>query len=136
MRANQLGSFTFDWSEVTARVVGLLPIFEEVVDVTSAGNWKGKPKHKTMPSFVIYTYMVDVVFCDLMINSYEFQQGVEIIPQASQNTIRINWNSLLSWVDQQLPQVKIWSDFTALCRDSIGANRNAGSNPISHSLVS
>ncbi len=30
---NQLGSLTFNWSEVKARVGGLLPIFEQVVDV-------------------------------------------------------------------------------------------------------
>ncbi|MEH1944017.1 MAG: tetratricopeptide repeat protein [Nostoc sp.] len=112
-QANQLGSLTFDWSEVTARVVGLLPIFEEVVD----RYVRGKPERKK-------TQTQDYAqFCDLHLpgrrsilrlydNGYEFQQGLEIIPQASQNTIRINWNSLSSWIDQQLPQVKIWSDFT------------------------
>ncbi len=109
---NQLGSLTFDWSEVTARVVGLLPIFEEVLD----RDVRGKLERKTQTQDYAQ-------FCDLHLsgrrcilrfddNGYEFQQGLEIIPQASQNTIRINWNSLSSWIDQQLPQVKIWSDFT------------------------
>ncbi|MEH2348632.1 MAG: tetratricopeptide repeat protein [Nostoc sp.] len=109
---NQLGSLTFDWSEVTARVVGLLPIFEEVVD----RDVRGKLERKTQTQDYAQ-------FCDLHLpgrrcilrfddNGYEFQQGLEIIPQASQNTIRINWNSLSSWIDRQLPQVKIWSDFT------------------------
>ncbi|MEH2240562.1 tetratricopeptide repeat protein [Nostoc sp.] len=111
-QTNQLGSLTFDWSEVTARVVGLLPIFEEVVD----RYVRGEPERKTQTQDYAQ-------FCDLHLparrcilrlydNGYEFQQGLEIIPQASQNTIRINWNSLSSWIDQQLPQVKIWSDFT------------------------
>ncbi|QMS90088.1 tetratricopeptide repeat protein [Nostoc edaphicum CCNP1411] len=110
---NQLGSLTFDWSEVTARVVGLLPIFEEVVD----RDVRGKLERKTQTQD--YTQ-----FCDLHIpgrrcilrlydHGYEFQQGLEIIPQASQNTIRINWNSLSSWIDQQLPDAIIWSDFTS-----------------------
>ncbi|MEH1797205.1 tetratricopeptide repeat protein [Nostoc sp.] len=109
---NQLGSLTFDWSEVTARVVGLLPIFEEVVD----RDVRGKLERKTQTQDYAQ-------FCDLHLpgrrcilrfddNGYEFQQGLEIIPQASQNTIRINWNSLSSWIDRQLPEVKIWSDFT------------------------
>ncbi|WP_193198526.1 tetratricopeptide repeat protein [Nostoc sp. MG11] len=109
---NQLGSLTFDWLEVKAQVIGLLPIFEEVVD----RDVRGKLERKTQ----IQDY---AQFCDLHLpgrrcilrlydNGYDFQQGVKIITQASQNTIRINWNSLLSWVEQQLPQVKIWSDFT------------------------
>ncbi|MBW4689284.1 MAG: tetratricopeptide repeat protein [Komarekiella atlantica HA4396-MV6] len=111
-QANQLGSLTFDWSEVKAQVIGLLPIFEEVVD----RDVRGKLERKTQ----IQDY---AQFCDLHLpgrrcilrlydHGYDFQQGVKIIPQASQNTIRINWNGLLSWVEQQLPQVKIWSDFT------------------------
>ncbi|MEH2281293.1 MAG: tetratricopeptide repeat protein [Nostoc sp.] len=110
---NQVGSLTFDWSEVTARVVGLLPIFEKVVDVDARRKLEWKTQTQDYAQF-----------CDLHIpgrrcilrfydNGYEFQQGLEIITQANQNTIRINWNSLSSWIDQQLPQVKIWSDFTS-----------------------
>ncbi|MFN6461351.1 MAG: tetratricopeptide repeat protein [Nostoc sp. DedVER02] len=110
---NQLGSLTFDWSEVTAKVVGLLPIFEQVVDIDAHRKLEWKTQTQDYAQF-----------CDLHIpgrrcilrfddNGYEFQQGLEIIPQASQNTIRINWNSLSSWIDQQIPQVKIWSDFTS-----------------------
>ncbi|OYD95101.1 cyclic nucleotide-binding protein [Nostoc sp. 'Peltigera membranacea cyanobiont' 213] len=109
---NQLGSLTFDWSEVTAKVVGLLPIFEQVIDVDAHRKLEWKTQTQDYAQF-----------CDLHLpgrrcilrfddNGYEFQQGLEIIPQTSQNTIRINWNSLSSWIDRQLPQVKIWSDFT------------------------
>ncbi|MBD2294071.1 tetratricopeptide repeat protein [Anabaena sphaerica FACHB-251] len=108
---NQLGSLNFDWSEVTARVVGLLPIFEQVVDI----NVRGKLERKTQTQDYAQ-------FCDLHLpgrrailriydNGYEFQKGLEITPQATQNTIRINWNSLINWVDKKLPQVKVWSDF-------------------------
>lgn len=111
-QANQIGSITFNWSEVKAQVMGLLPIFEQVVDI----NIHRQLERKTQT----HDY---AQFCDLHIperhcilriydNSYEFQQGVEIIPHASQNTIRINWNSLLNWLRQQIPQVKVWSDFT------------------------
>ncbi|QYX32014.1 tetratricopeptide repeat protein [Sphaerospermopsis torques-reginae] len=108
---NQLGSLSFDWSEVTAKVVGLLPIFEQVVDI----NVRGKLERKTQTQDYYQ-------FCDLHLperrsilriydNGYEFQKGLEITPQATQNTIRINWNSLMSWVEQKIPQVKTSSDF-------------------------
>ncbi|MDF5735365.1 MULTISPECIES: tetratricopeptide repeat protein [unclassified Nostoc] len=124
--ANQLGSLTFDWSEVTAKVVGLLPIFEEVVD----RDVRGKLERKTQ----IQDY---AQFCDLQLlgrrcilrlddNGYEFQQGLEIIPQASQNTIRIHWNSLSSWIDQQLPEVKIWSDFTSFADTALDQTEMLG----------
>ncbi|BAY11161.1 tetratricopeptide repeat protein [Calothrix sp. NIES-2098] len=111
-QTNQLGSLTFNWSEVKARVAGLLPIFEQVVDV----NVNRKLERKTQTQDYAQ-------FCDLLLpsrrcilrlsdKSYEFQQGLEIAPQTSQNTIRINWNHLLEWLEQQLPHVKVWSDFT------------------------
>lgn len=109
---NQLGSLTFNWSEVQARVVGLLPIFEQVVDF----NAQRKLERKTQTQDYAQ-------FCDLHIpgrhcilrlsdNSYQFQQGVEIAAQASQNTIRINWNQVIHWLEQYLPQVHVWADFT------------------------
>jgi tetratricopeptide (TPR) repeat protein len=108
----QLGSLVFEWSEVTAQVQGLLPIFEEVVDL----NARGKLQRKTQTQDYFH-------FCDLHIpgrncilrvydNGYKFHKGVAVSPQTSQNTIRINWNNLLNYLKTKLPQVKIWSDFT------------------------
>jgi Tetratricopeptide repeat len=108
---NQLGSLTFDWSEVTARVIGLLPIFEEVVDRDVRGKLERKTQTQDYAQFCDLHLPGRRCILRLYDNGYEFQQGVKIIPQASQSTIRINWNSLLSWVEQQLPQVKVWSDF-------------------------
>ncbi len=110
--SNQIGSLNFNWSEVTQRVQGLIPIFEEVVD----RDVRGKLERKTQ----IQDYFH---FCDLHLPSrrcilriydhgYEFQQGVVLAPQASHNTIRINWNSLLGWLEKQLPPGKVWSEFT------------------------
>ncbi|MEA5553688.1 tetratricopeptide repeat protein [Anabaena cylindrica UHCC 0172] len=108
---NQLGSFSFDWSEITDRIVGLLPIFEQVVDVNARRQLERKTQTQDYAQF-----------CDLHLpnrnsilriydKGYEFQKGLEITPQANQNTIRINWNSLINWVEHQLPQVKVWSEF-------------------------
>ncbi|MGF1932828.1 MAG: tetratricopeptide repeat protein [Nostoc sp. ChiQUE02] len=110
---NQLGSLTFDWSEVTAKVVGLLPIFEQVVDVDAYRKLEWKTQTQDYAQFCDLHLPGRRCILRIYDNGYEFQQGLEIITQASQNTIRINWNSLSSWIDQQLPQVKIWSDFTS-----------------------
>jgi tetratricopeptide (TPR) repeat protein len=110
--SNQMGSLNFNWSEITQRVQGLIPIFEEVVD----RDVRGKLERKTQ----IQDYFH---FCDLHLPSrgcilriydhgYEFQQGVQFNPQTSQHTIRINWNSLLGWLEKQLPSGKVWSEFT------------------------
>ncbi|WP_413176117.1 tetratricopeptide repeat protein [Anabaena azotica] len=108
---NQLGSINFEWSEVTAKVVGLLPIFEQVVDI----NVRGKLERKTQTQDYAQ-------FCDLHLpgrnsilriydNGYEFHQGLEITLPANQNTIRNNWNGLMKWVEQHSLQIKTWSDF-------------------------
>lgn len=109
---NQLGSLTFDWSEVSARVMGLLPIFEDVVDV---GAW-GKLERKTQTQDYIHFYDLHLpgrrCILRLYDQGYEFQQGIKIAATFSQNTIRINWNNLTNWMNSYLADVRVWSDFT------------------------
>ncbi|GAB1542246.1 tetratricopeptide repeat protein [Scytonema sp. NUACC21] len=109
--ANQLGSLNFDWSEVKGRVQGLLPIFEQVVDRDA--RRKLERKIQTQDYFQFCDLHLPSRGCILRLydNGYQFQQGTEIADNASQNTIRINWNSLLSWMDRKLPQVGVSSDF-------------------------
>lgn len=116
--SGQLGSLTFDWSEVKARVEGLLPVFEEVVDMDA--RRKLQRKTKTLDY---------VQFCDLHLpdrrsilrlgdRSYQFQYGVSLSQKQeeplvlSQTTTRSNWNHLISFLAQNLPQTPVWSDFT------------------------
>ncbi|WP_392531870.1 tetratricopeptide repeat protein [Nostoc sp. C117] len=110
-QGNQLGSLTFDWSEVTARVNGLLPIFEQVIDLDAHRKLERKTQTQDYAQFCDLHLPSRHCILRLYDNGYEFHQGLEIIPQATQNTIRINWNSLSSWIEQQLPQIKTWSDF-------------------------
>jgi len=123
---DQQGSLAFNWSEVGARVEGLLPIFEEVVDM----DWQRKLQRKTKT--LDYAH-----FCDLHLparrsilrlcdHNYQFQNGV-VLSQTkhaqaqpiSQQTTRTNWNSLLTFVNQKLPQTRIWSDFTAFAETGV-----------------
>jgi tetratricopeptide (TPR) repeat protein len=124
--ANQLGSLTFNWSEVTAKVVGLLPIFEQVVDVDARRKLEWKTQTQDYAQFCDLHLPDRRSILRLYDNGYQFQQGLEIIPQACQNTIRINWNSLSSWIAQQLPQVKIWSDFTSFADTTLDQTEMLG----------
>lgn len=110
--ANQLGSLTFNWSEVEARVMGLLPIFEQVVDVNPRRKLERKTQTQDYAQFCDLHLPSRGCILRLYDNGYEFHQGVEKTPQTGQNTIRINWNRLLNWIDKELPSVKVWSDFT------------------------
>ncbi|BAZ42961.1 hypothetical protein NIES4101_89320 [Calothrix sp. NIES-4101] len=121
-QSEQLGSLTFAPSEVKARVQGLLPIFEEVVNLSN--RLKVDRKTKTQD----YTQ-----FCDLHLpkrkcilrfhdSSYQFKQGIDFVATANSNTLRINWNNLTHWLNQQLPQVKIWSDFTPFAETILDQN--------------
>lgn len=115
----QIGSLEFKWSEITAQVQGLLPIFEEVVDL----NARGQLQRKTQTQDYFH-------FCDLHLpnrncilriydNGYNFNKGIAFSPQNSQNTIRINWNNLLNFLSKKLPQVKIWSDFVPFAQTTL-----------------
>lgn len=115
--ADQLGSLTFDWSDVTQRVEGLLPIFEQVVDLDV--HQKLQRKEQTQDYAQICDLHLPSRRCILRLcdSNYQFQQGVLLSasahPQASaQGTTRRHWNSLIEFLNQQLPQVPVWSGFT------------------------
>lgn len=128
----QLGTLTFNWSEVSQRVEGLLPLFEEVFEL----DVRRKFQHKTKTSDY-------VPFCDLHLparNSilrlsdrhYQFQQGMVLSQnqRKSQNgesqtlsthqgTIKQHWNNLLNFLNNRLPQVSVYSDFTPFAETAI-----------------
>jgi hypothetical protein len=109
---NQLGHLTFDWTEVKAKVLGQLPIFEDVIDRDTRGKLERKTEIKE------YFH-----FCDLHIpgrncilrlydNGYQYQEGLQVASLPSQNPNRINWNYLQSFLDESLTEVPIYSDFS------------------------
>ncbi|AFZ13642.1 hypothetical protein Cri9333_2796 [Crinalium epipsammum PCC 9333] len=115
---SHLGSITFDWSEVKQRVEGLLPIFEEVVDF----DVKRKLQRKT--KILDYVQCCDLHLpergsilrlCDFQ---YQFQHSISLsqkqadIQAVTKTTTRNKWNNLINFLNHQLPQTSIWSDFT------------------------
>jgi len=109
----QLGSLSFNWSEVTQRVTGLLPIFEQVVDLDARGKLKRKTQTQDYAQFCDLHLPSKLCILRLHDKSYQFQHDVAISKQQNQMmTTRINWNNLTSCLDRQLPDAKLWSDFT------------------------
>ena len=123
---NQIGSLSFDWSEVTARVVGMLPIFEQVIDVDSRHQLEWKTKTQDHAQFCDLHLPSRNCILRLYDHGYEFQKGIEIADQASQNTITINWNSLMQWIFKQIPQVKTWSNFTHFAETALDQTEMLG----------
>ncbi|NCR07013.1 MAG: tetratricopeptide repeat protein [Microcystis aeruginosa LG13-11] len=108
-------SITFDWSEVTAVVVGILPIFGECVDMDARRHQVRKI------SILDYAQIIDLHLKkqDLIIRicdrHYHFQAGITFSDHQQsrerQTTNRDNWNHFASYLKQQLAAVPLWSDF-------------------------
>ena len=143
---NQLGSLSFDWSEATQRVEGLLPIFEDVLDEGPRRQLTHKVRTQD------YSHLFDLHFpnrqCILRFHdhSYQFDQDMtQKSPSeklnnkklnnkksntASQTTNRINWNNLLALLQDKLAHCQAWSEFvpfaeTALEYPEMLSNLNA-----------
>ena len=127
-QADQLGVIGFDWTEVSQRVTGLLPIFEKVID---RGAW-GKLEHKERTQD--YAQMLDLHLhsrhCILRLcdRTYQFQHGDPFNQSSPQvnttinsgvtSTTRINWNNLLNQINQRVA-CPLWSDFNSFAEGAL-----------------
>jgi tetratricopeptide (TPR) repeat protein len=123
--ADQLGTLAFDWQEISGQVEGMLPIFEEVVDL---GPWNQlKRKEATQD----YAQLLDLHlprrncllrFCD---RTYQFQQGIYLSADANQQvvprqaTTRLNWNNLIQFFQNQLSQAAKHTEFTPFAETAL-----------------
>lgn len=116
----QEGTLTFDWSEVQQQVQGRLPIFEEVV--TTDARRKLKRKTETLDY---------VQFCDLHLlhrrtllrlcdQQYQFQQNAPLSQTIQKGeTLRRNWLQLLAYLEEKMPGIQRWHDFTSFGEGAI-----------------
>ncbi|MBE9129923.1 MULTISPECIES: tetratricopeptide repeat protein [unclassified Coleofasciculus] len=126
----QVGALPFNWSEVSQLVEGRLPVFEKVVDL----DVRGKLQRKTQT--LDYTQ-----FCDLHLPArksilrlcdrhYQFQQGIPISSKSETRqkregqtppleTNRQNWNNLRDFLNRQLLQKPLWSDFSLFAETAL-----------------
>lgn len=112
---NRPGSFTFNWSEVAQRVTGLLPLFEEVVDLDARGKLQRKQKiqdHAQICDLHLPGKNCILRLCD---SGYQFQRGIDLTlgrdkDQVDRDTSWANWKHLMGFLSQS-HQAPVWSDF-------------------------
>lgn len=112
----QKGSLSFQWSEVSQRVEGRIPLFESVVTVDA--------KHRIVRKTQLQDY---VVFCDLHLperncilrlseHRYQFLNGITLTPPLApgeRETVSQSWQYLMAFLKEKLPSVVVWSDFAS-----------------------
>lgn len=116
------GYFDFHWSEVGQRVEGLLPIFEEHVNV----NTRGKIERRTDVLDYAKVYDLHLLerntilrFCDQV---YQFHQGISLLApenRIQESTCHEQWQTLLHLFDHHLPESPLWSDFNPFADTAI-----------------
>lgn len=123
--ADQLGSLTFDSSEVAKRVEGMLPIFEDVVDVGAYNKLKRKEQTQDFAQVLDLHLPKRQCILRLCDRTYQFDQGVVFdsshdgATTASQTTTRIRWNNMLEFLDDRLSNVPVWSDFSSFANSAL-----------------
>ena len=114
----QLGEMEFKWSEATQSVEGLLPIFEDVVDVGPYNQLKRK--EQTQDYALIYDIHLPERNCILRLcdRLYNFNEGLDVavldhpeLPQVYATT-RLKWNALAQRLGQDIQPTTVWTDFT------------------------
>jgi hypothetical protein len=144
----QLGSLNFNWSEVTQRVEGLLPLFEEVVDIDVRRKLQRKTKTLDYVPFCDLHLPARKTILRLSDRQYQFQQGITLTPKQEnkqtgrsqvrsihQTTTRRNWNNLLDFLKRQLPEMPVWSDFTTFAETAIDFREMLGHLPSHINLI-
>ncbi|UBF25857.1 tetratricopeptide repeat protein [Kovacikia minuta CCNUW1] len=115
---DQLGSLTFDWSEVSHWVEGMVPVFERVVTLGYRDRLERREETQD------YDHLCDLHLpgrqCILRLHDshYAFHSGVPVVPppatpgKVERSTNRTNWNHLMELLQRQLSHAAHWSDFT------------------------
>jgi hypothetical protein len=140
---SELRTFNFNWSEVTQIVTGMLPIFEEVMEIDAHNRTYRKPK------ILDYVHICDLQLRDrrsifrLCSQTYNFCDYKQLIAQNRRqpetlnseasadlsgllngqripSTSRDNWKNLISQIREQVSEIPIHSNFTPFAETAIG----------------
>lgn len=122
-KKGQRDIFRFQWSAVEQMVEGLLPLFEECVDV----GLRGKLKRKT--ETLDYAKMLDlhlpnnnsiIRLCD---QQYRFLEGETFSEKQKatdgQGTMKESWQHIIQFIAQETADISVWSEFTPFGESAI-----------------
>lgn len=116
--SQQTSAFSFAWSEVTQRVEGLVPIFEEVVDRDPRGKLKRKEKTQDHAQFCDLHLPQKGCILRFYDAAYQFNQGIPLT-EVDRETSWANWRGLTTLLTQNLPHATTWSDFTSFADTAV-----------------
>lgn len=112
----KMASLSFSWEEINQAVEGLLPIFEECVEVGLRGKLQRKTKILDYAKFCDLHLPARKLIIRLCDQSYHFQEGEIFSPQQKSiqgnTTTRDNWLGLQKFLRRKLPQIPWIGDFT------------------------
>jgi hypothetical protein len=148
---SEIRIFNFDWSEVTQMVTGLLPIFEEVVEIDLNNRTSRKPR------ILDYVHICDIQLHGrrsifrLCSQTYEFSEYKQLVThnrsqffssqfstqltgqlegaavsQKISSTSRDNWKNLIAQIESRCPDIKGWKDFTPFAETAMGHREMLG----------
>ncbi len=115
--AGQLGELTFQWSAVTQRVDGALPIFENVVDTDILREGTRRLKKEETRDYVrVMDLHLPQRHCILRFSdrTYDFHDGLVFQSEDQLDAIntRVQWNGLVDFLQRQCPEIPVWRDFS------------------------
>ncbi len=100
---------TFKWEEITKRVSGILPIFENVIE----RNFRGKTKEKTKTLDYVQIWDLHLnqrnIILRLCDRQYHFHQGITFL--IGESTSREKWNHLNQILNKRLSNTPKWTEF-------------------------
>ncbi len=115
--SDRLGMLNLNWSEVSHRVEGLLPLFAETMDYDPRRSRGDRFRHKEVTQDYAKIYDLHlpgrhsiIRFCDVTL---DFNQGIQLAKVENKQTSRLQWNSLLDRFNQNLDNIPVSSEFTA-----------------------
>jgi hypothetical protein len=119
--AYELSFLSFPWSDVTHKVTGALPIFEQVVDLNVRGKLQRKIQTQDYAQFCDLHLPGKSGILRLCDRNYTFHNGIHFCEEQTHNqtTVRINWNHLQNFLDRKLERAQIWSDFTIFAETAL-----------------
>ncbi|ACK65361.1 conserved hypothetical protein [Rippkaea orientalis PCC 8801] len=123
VQKGQRDILTFQWSDIAQRVTGMLPIFEECVDIGVGRKLERKTETLDYAKFCdlhLPQSQSIIRFCD---QTYHFLDGISFSETQQvtdgRATAYDSWNHLIEFMNQQLPNTSIWSEFTPFGESAI-----------------
>lgn len=124
-RHNDTDTVTFDWTQVSQKVEGLVPLFEEVVDIDRRGQTYRKTQILDYAKFCdlhLPKQQTIVRLCDRV---YQFDRGINLstadrlITEKKHTTANQNWHNLDRLLKKYFSKNVVWSEFTAFAETAM-----------------